>query len=266
MTTRENKWKGTSMSKLLAGERALVTGSASNIGRAIAMTLAAEGARVVLADVDAARNAAVEEAIRASGGVAEAVTADLSTRDGWKDLIARLGTETPAIFVHSACPRRHEKDTPLAVDEETWDAMANTNVRSGLFIGRELGRRMKAENIKGRMLYITSLHAEQPRNLPHYSAAKAGMQMVMRELARDLGPHGIRVNALAPGAVPGGGAANVTTAFSTKIPMRRTGTAEDMAGPALAMLVDRFSSYVTGATIAVDGGLQLYNWIPFAES
>jgi NAD(P)-dependent dehydrogenase (short-subunit alcohol dehydrogenase family) len=253
------------MSKLLDGEHALVTGAASNIGRAIAKTLAAEGASVVLADVDPIRNASVATEIRGDGGSAREVTCDLSTKDGWKDLLAATRDRTPSLFVHSACPRRHEKDTPLVVDEDTWDAMANTNVRSGLFLGRELGRRMKENGIRGRMLYITSLHAESPRNLPHYSAAKAGMTMVMKELARDLGPAGIRVNALAPGAVPGGGAANVTTAFGAKIPLGRTGTAEEMAGPALALLVDRFTGYVTGTTVAVDGGLALFNWIPFAE-
>lgn len=253
------------MAKLLESEHALVTGSASNIGRAIAKAIAAEGASVIAADVDEVRNASVAQEIAADGGKVTALTADLSTRDGWKDLIARIGARTPSLFVHSACPRRHEKDTPLAVDEETWDAMANTNVRSGLFLGRELGRRMREEKIRGRMLYITSLHAGQPRNLPHYSAAKAGMSMVMKELARDLGPHGIRVNALAPGAVPGGGAANMTPEYGAKIPLRRTGTADDMTGPALAMLSDRFSRYVTGTTIVVDGGLALFNWIPFAE-
>jgi NAD(P)-dependent dehydrogenase (short-subunit alcohol dehydrogenase family) len=92
------------------------------------------------------------------------------------------------------------------------------------------------------------------------------MTMVMKELARALGPAGIRVNALAPGAVPGGGAANITAEFGAKIPLGRTGTAEDMAAMAVALLSDRFSGYVTGTTVAVDGGLALYDWIPFAPS
>ena len=64
---------------------------------------------------------------------------------------------------------------------------------------------MRERKIRGRMVILTSLHAESPRNLPHYSASKAGMTMVMKELARALGPDGIRVNAIAPGAIPGGG-------------------------------------------------------------
>ena len=117
--------------------------------------------------------------------------------------------------------------------------------------------------MRGRMLYITSLHAQSPRNLAHYSAAKAGMTMAMKELARALGPSGIRVNALAPGAVPGGGAANMDDTFQPKrkIPLQRFGTPEDMAGMALALLSDRFSGYVTGVTVPVDGGLALFNWI-----
>jgi NAD(P)-dependent dehydrogenase (short-subunit alcohol dehydrogenase family) len=115
--------------------------------------------------------------------------------------------------------------------------------------------------IKGRMLFITSLHAETPRNLPHYSASKAAQTMVIKELARALGPAGIRVNGLAPGAVPGGGFNAAAFDFSGKIPLGRLGTAEDMANMAVALLSDRFAGYVSGTTIAVDGGLALHNWI-----
>ena len=119
---------------------------------------------------------------------------------------------------------------------------------------------MMAEQVKGRILLITSLHAESPRNLPHYSAAKAGQTMLVKELARALGPHGIRVNAIAPGAIPGGGF-NAPPGMVEKIPLRRFGTPADVAGMALAVLSERFGAYVTGSTIVVDGGIALHNWI-----
>src|SRR5947207_3692309 len=250
---------------LFKGEHALVTGSASNIGRAIALALAREGAAVRCVDVDPVRNETVAAEIVKAGGSGQAVTVDLATTDGWR---AALPPEAKAVtlFVHSASPPRREVDTPLTVSEATWDAMVNTNVRSGFFIARELGRRMQAiaqkGGIKGRMLFITSLHAETPRNIPHYAASKAGQTMVVKELARALGPAGIRVNALAPGAVPGGGFNAAAFDFSGKVPLGRLGTAQGIANLPLALVPDRFSGYVTGTTVAVDGGIALYNWIP----
>lgn len=245
------------------GERAVVTGAASNIGRAIAVRLAEEGASVLLVDVNEDGNGRTREAITNAGGSADALVCDLSTKDGWHRVIDVVGSSTPHMFVHSACPRRHEKDVALEVDEATFDAMLNTNVRSGLFLGRELGKRMRADKLPGRLLYITSLHAESPRNLPHYSASKAGLTMVMAELARALGPAGIRVNALAPGAVPGGGASNMGDDFGVnrKIPLQRFGKPEDMASAAVALLSNELMGYVTGITLPVDGGIQHFNWI-----
>ncbi len=250
---------------LFKGETAIVTGSASNIGRAIALALAAEGASVRCVDVDPVRNGAVAEEIVKAGGRAEAVTVDLSTTGGWKAVLPTSGA-IPSMLVHSASPPRREADGPLTVSEETWDAMQNTNLRSGFFLARELGKRMRDGGVKGRMLFITSLHAYAPRNIPHYSAAKAGQTMVVRELARALGPSGIRINALAPGAVPGGGFNAAAFDFSAKIPLGRMGKPEDMANMALALLSDRFSGYVTGETVAVDGGIALYNWIPLPNA
>ena len=246
---------------LFSGERALVTGSASNIGRAIALALAREGASVRCVDVDAERNAAAVAEIAEAGGNAQAITADLSTTNGWRGALPP-DAQPVSMFVHSASPPRRESDGALTVTEATWDAMANTNVRSGFFLAQAIGKRMQAAGIKGRMLFITSLHAETPRNIPHYAASKAGQTMVVKELARALGPAGIRVNALAPGAVPGGGFDAAAFDFSGKVPLGRLGTAQDMADMALALLSDRFSGYVTGTTVAVDGGIALYNWIP----
>jgi NAD(P)-dependent dehydrogenase (short-subunit alcohol dehydrogenase family) len=229
--------------KLLEGERALVTGAAGGIGRGIAEALAAEGARVLgsdRADCDLSQPGAAlglaERAIRELGKV--------------------------SIFVHSASPRRREEDTALEVSEETWRAMQEVNLNAGFLLGQALGRHMREQKIRGRMLYVTSLHAYAPRNLPHYSAAKAGQTMLVREFARALGKDGIRVNAIAPGAIPGGGfdAAKNPGLLAT-IPMGRFGTPADVAAMAVAVLSERFGAYVTGATIAVDGGIALHNWI-----
>ncbi len=173
-----------------------------------------------------------------------------------------------SILVHSASPRRLEVDNMLAVSDETWDRMLTVNVRAGFVLARGAARQMMARKTKGRMLFITSLHAHSPRNLPHYSAAKAAQTMLVKELARGLGPHDIRVNAIAPGAIPGGGfdakgaGLERLTACTS---LRRLGTPEDIAGMAVALLADRFSAYVTGTTVVVDGGLALHNWIEPAE-
>jgi NAD(P)-dependent dehydrogenase (short-subunit alcohol dehydrogenase family) len=256
---------------LLAGETALVTGGASGIGRGIAARFAREGARVMLADVDAARGEDAAAAIRAAGGEARFVVADLSSREGTAALLARAldALGSLSILVHSASPRRLEADTVSAVSDETWDRMVGVNLRAGFQLGRDAARHMQERGIKGRILFMTSLHAELPRNLPHYSASKAGQTMVMKELARAYGPHGIRVNAIAPGAIPGGGFdANATGVerLTACTSLGRLGTPDDIAGMALALVCDRFSAYVTGTTVVVDGGLALHNWIEPAPS
>jgi NAD(P)-dependent dehydrogenase (short-subunit alcohol dehydrogenase family) len=252
---------------LLAGDTALVTGAASGIGRGIAQALAREGARVVLADLDADRGESAAAALRDEGREASFIGCDLAARGGPERLLgaalAALGRLS--ILVHSASPRRAESDTVFGVTDEIWDRMLTVNLRAAFVLGREAGRHMREHSIRGRMLILTSLHAESPRNLPHYSASKAGMTMVMKELARALGPDGIRVNAIAPGAIPGGGfdaAASGLDRLRGCIAMNRLGTPEDIAGMAVALVCDRFSAYVTGTTAVVDGGLALHNWIP----
>jgi 3-oxoacyl-[acyl-carrier protein] reductase len=227
--------------KLLAGDRALVTGVGNGIGRAMAAALKEEGAEVFGADI---------------------AEADLSTTEGARRLaeeaIERLGTVT--IFVHCASPRRQESQTVLAVSEAQWREMLSVNLDAAFVISQSLGRHMVEKKLKGRILLTTSLHAESPRNLPHYSASKAGETMLMKELAKALGPHGIRVNAVAPGAIPGGGF-NAPPGMVEKIPLRRFGTPQDVAAMSVAILSERFGAYVTGSSIVVDGGMGLHNWI-----
>ena len=240
---------------LLEGERALVTGCSGGIGRGIAQALKAEGATVLGSDIKAPPG---EDGI-------DFVAADLGQRDGWRTLldaaVSRLGSIS--LFVHAASPRRLESDTPLSVSEEAWDAMTGINLRAGFFLAREVGRHMVARGTRGRILLITSQHRETARNLPHYSASKAGMTMVMKELARVLAPNGIRVNAIAPGAIPGGGfVAGNLGELVAQIPLGRPGTPDDIAQMAVAVLSERFGRYVVGTTVEVDGGLGLISWIP----
>jgi len=232
---------------LFENDAALVTGASNGIGRGIAEALAREGARVLGADI---QGSDVDVDLSRPGEALRLAAAAIS----------KLGKVS--IFVHSASPRRREEDTALEVSEETWRAMQEVNLNAGFLLGQALGRHMREHKLRGRMLYVTSLHAYSPRNLPHYSAAKAGQTMLVREFARALGPDGIRVNAIAPGAIPGGGFdATKNPGLLATIPMGRFGTPADVAAMALAVLSERFGSYVTGATIAVDGGIAQHNWI-----
>src|ERR687891_891699 len=228
-------------SKLLEGDTALVTGAARGIGRAIAEALEGEGATVFRADVE---------------------QADLSKPQNAEKLadeaVRKLGSVS--IFVHAASPRRQENQTVKNVTFEQWREMLSVNLDAAFILGQKLGKHMVEKKIRGRMLIVTSLHAESPRNLPHYSAAKAGQTMVMKELARELGPHGIRVNAIVPGAIPGEGFKGLPGMERT-IALGRFGTPADVAAMAIAVLSERFGAYVTGAEILVDGGIALHNWI-----
>src|SRR6185436_14243360 len=164
------------MEPLLKGDTALVTGAGGGIGRAIAAALAAEGAAVFAADLAEADLSRPGEPLRLA-----------------QEAIRRFSRVS--IFVHAASPRRHENQKALAVSEAEWREMLEVNLNAGFVIAQALGNHMVQARVKGRMLVITSLHAWSPRNLPHYSASKAGQTMLVKELARALGPHGIRVNA-----------------------------------------------------------------------
>jgi NAD(P)-dependent dehydrogenase (short-subunit alcohol dehydrogenase family) len=226
---------------LLEGDAALITGAGNGIGRGIADALEQEGAKVLRADL---------------------AEADLSRPEGAVQLaeeaIRKLGKVS--IYVHCASPRRQESQTALNVSYEQWREMLAVNLDAAFLISQKISRHMIAQGVKGRILLVSSLHAESPRNLPHYSAAKAGQVMLVKELARALGPHGIRVNAIAPGAIPGGGF-QAPSSMLERIPLRRFGTPADVASMAVAVLSERFGAYVTGSTVVVDGGMALHNWI-----
>jgi 3-oxoacyl-[acyl-carrier protein] reductase len=243
-----------------AREAALVTGAGNGIGRAIAQALVGEGVRTVFADVN---RDTVTAAVKASPrpDLAVPFVGDLASRDACDALLAHAQSAVGRVthFVHSASPPRREADHALAVSAETWEQMRAVNVDAGFHLARELARKLIAAHEPGSFLFLTSLHAGTPRNLPHYSTAKAALAMLVKELAKTFGRFGIRVNALVPGAIAAGGFI-ADPALAKHIPLGRLGRSEDLAPMALAVLSNRVSAYVTGAAIVVDGGLSLTNW------
>ncbi|MEO8145686.1 MAG: SDR family oxidoreductase [Betaproteobacteria bacterium] len=232
------------MSQLLRNDTALVTGAGQGIGQAIARAIEEEGGKVFAVD---------REFDLSLPGIAGKLS---------EKAIQTLGAVS--IFVHAASPPRKETQTALAVTESQWREMLEVQLNSGFLIAQALGNHMREKKIAGRMLFVTSLHAESPRNLPHYSASKAGQTMVMKELARALGPSGIRVNAIAPGAIPGAGFKG-SPDLVAKIALKRVGKPADIAPMAVAILSERYGAYMTGSTVVVDGGIALYNWLDAAS-
>jgi len=241
-------------------EAALVTGAGNGIGRAVAQALVGEGVRTVFADLHEDRVlAAIKAAPRPE--LAVAWVGDLASREACDALLVHAQSTVGQVthFVHSASPPRREADHAMAVDDDIWRQMHAVNLDAGFHLSRELARKLIAAKTPGSFLLLTSLHAGTPRNLPHYSTAKAGMAMLVKELAKTWGRYGIRVNALVPGAIAAGGFV-ADPALARHIPLGRLGQADDLAPMALAVLSHKLSGYVTGASIMVDGGLSLTNW------
>jgi NAD(P)-dependent dehydrogenase (short-subunit alcohol dehydrogenase family) len=241
-------------------DRALVTGAGNGIGRAIALGLVGEGVRTMFADVSAERVAAAIAATK-TPTLARPWVGDLARPEVCDELLAAADAELGEVthFVHSASPPRREADHALAVDRRTWQEMHAVNLDAGFHLARELAKRLIAAKRSGSFLFLTSLHAGTPRNLPHYSTAKAGMAMLVKELAKTFGRHGIRVNALVPGAIAAGGFV-ADASLARHIPLGRLGEADDLVPVALTVLSNKLSGYVTGAAYTVDGGLSLTNW------
>jgi 3-oxoacyl-[acyl-carrier protein] reductase len=241
-------------------EAALVTGAGNGIGRAIAQALVGEGVKTVFADIrEDTVTAAAKDSPRPDlampwvGDLADPAARDALLREAER----AVGRVTH--FVHSASPPRREADHVFAVSGETWERMHAVNLDAGFHLARALARKLIDAKRPGSFLLLTSLHAGTPRNLAHYSTAKAAMAMLVKELAKTLGRFGIRVNALVPGAIAAGGFV-ADPALARHIPLGRLGKAEDLAPMALAVLSNSISAYVTGAAIVVDGGISLTNW------
>jgi glucose 1-dehydrogenase len=246
----------------LAGKTAIVTGAGSGIGQGIAKRLGSEGARVVI-DYAGSEAGADEtrKAVEAAGGEAVVVQADVTKAADIEKLVETAWTRFGGanVLVNNAGMEKKSEfcDTP----EADYDRVLAVNLKGPFFLTQAFVRRLHAAKKPGRVINISSVHEDMAfPGFATYCCAKGGLRMLMRNLAVELGPLGITVNNIAPGAIqtPINKALLEDQvkldALLKNIPLGRLGTPEDVAGLA-AFLASDDASYVTGATFVVDGGL-----------
>jgi len=246
----------------LQGKVAIVTGAGSGIGQNIAKRLGCEGAKVLIDYVGSQSGAdETRRAIEACGGEGEVVAADVTKIDDIRNLVetawSRFGSAD--ILVNNAGMEKKSDfwDTP----EEDYDKVMAVNLRGPFFLTQAFVRRLREAKKPGRIVNISSVHEDMAfPGFATYCCSKGGLRMLMRDLTVELGPLGITVNNVAPGAINTPINAALLedkpklNALLAKIPLGRLGEPEDVASM-VAFLASDEASYVTGATFIVDGGL-----------
>lgn len=248
------------MSGRLEGRLVCVTGAGRGLGRALAGAAAAEGAHVVVAEIDGEAGAATAAALVADGGTATAVTTDIADEASvttLADHIAQIGPlwglVNNAGLADAVGGKRYEE---LTVAE--WDRIMAVNARGPWLVSKLLLPALRASNDGGRILHVASDAAlyGSPR-LSHYVASKGALLALTRAMARELGDEGITVNAVAPGLTEGPSAAYIPPErhqlYAANRAISRPQQPEDVLGAALLLLSDD-AAYITGQCLVVDGG------------
>jgi NAD(P)-dependent dehydrogenase (short-subunit alcohol dehydrogenase family) len=244
------------------GDVALVVGGAQGIGRAISVRLGREQARVVIADVDRPMMESTTTHMCSEGSDIRTIFCDVRDSSQVRAMVQQVvdwyGRIDILMYVAGIAPA-----TPfLEITESTWDDTLDTNLRGGFLVSRAVAPHMVAQS-RGKMVFMCSTNCwDAEAQLGHYNASKAGLFLLAKTLARELGPHGINSNALGPGFIQTRLTEPVLRdeEFMKKydpakglIPLGRLGTPEDVAGPAL-FLASQEASYINGVLLFVDGG------------
>ncbi|HVS75964.1 MAG TPA: SDR family oxidoreductase [Steroidobacteraceae bacterium] len=258
--------------QLLRGQKALVTGANSGIGRATAIALGQAGADVVVNYVTGEDRAeAVADEIRRGGVRAYAHCADVSSEDQVREMFARMVAElgTIDILVNNAGRQKDASFVDMTLAD--WNAVIGVNLTGQFLCAREAVREFLRRGVvssvscaAGKIICMSSVHEVIPwAGHANYAASKGGISLLMKSIAQEFAPHRIRVNSIAPGAIrtPINTAAWSTPeaykSLMTLVPYGRIGEPEDIARTAVWLACDE-SDYLVGATVFVDGGMTLY--------
>ena len=247
------------MTRLLEGRLALVTGAGSGIGEGIAVAMAAAGAKVVVADVDATNARRVAAGIDGS----TAMELDVTDRAAVDAAAARIRADLGPIDIlvnNAGIIRRGTVEDPDA--RENWDATMAVNLDGPYVVTTAFLEQLKAT--KGTVINIGSIQSFVALpNSAAYTATKGGVRMLTKALSIELAPHGVRVNAIAPGliATPLNAQArrnpDYLANFTKRMSLGRPGLPDDVAQPAVFLASD-MARYITGVTLPVDGGFLSY--------
>jgi len=253
----------------LTGKGAIVTGGAMGIGQATAMRLAEAGASVMIADINLEAASQTVEQIKASGGKAEAIRADVTNiADAAKVVQATVEAfGSLDILVNNA--GIFPFSPTLYMSEEIWDKILNTNLKGLFFYSQTAAREMIKAGRRGRIVNIASMDALHPTypEMAHYEASKGGVVMLTKALALELAPHNILVNAIAPGCILTPGAMMLGETLAARgesieewaeklwkrFPLGRMGEPDEIARVVL-FLVSAAADFMTGSLVLVDGG------------
>ena len=247
----------------LNGQIAFVTGASSGLGAHFAQTLSKAGAKVVIGARRADRLTDLADRIAGEGGTALAVDLDVTDANSIASAVAAAEDGLGPISVLLNNAGIPPKDLSLEMDEAEWDAVINTNLKGAWLMAREVGRRMIAHGHGGRIINIASVLGWRTvaKRVQSYAISKAGMISLTETLALELGRDGILVNAIGPGYIK----TELNTQFlessygqriEKRTALGRFGEATDLDG-VLLLLAGPAGAYITGAVIAVDGGLAL---------
>ncbi|MCG8365251.1 MAG: SDR family oxidoreductase [Pseudanabaenales cyanobacterium] len=256
----------------LKGQAALVTGSSSGIGAAVAKSLAAEGAKVVVNYARSPKGAeAVVAEIKAKGGEAIAVQADVSKEDQVLNLFEQMyeAYETIDILVNNAGLQKDSAFTDMTLAD--WNTVIGVNLTGQFLCAREAAKTFIRRGVvperscaAGKIICMSSVHEVIPwAGHCNYAASKGGVMLLMKSMAQELAPHKIRVNSIGPGAIKtpinrdAWETPEAEASLLTLIPYNRVGDPVDI-GKAAVWLASDESDYVNGATLFVDGGMTLY--------
>jgi len=246
----------------LAGRAAIVTGAGNGLGRHFALTLARAGARVALAGRHPEQLQSLAAEIEAFDGRALALPLDVRDIASVRETVAAAETELGAIAILVNNAGTTAWKPVLDQSEADWDTVVDTNLKGAWLMAQQTARHMVRLGHGGSIVNIASvLGIKAEKQLPGYTASKAGLIQLTRSMALELARHRIRVNAICPGYFPSDMTSTIVKGplgegLLGRIPQRRLGDLTDLDGPLLLLASDA-GAYMTGSVILVDGGLSL---------